>query len=266
MDTNATGRVLLKKFYGKVLEGSYPFTESIEYLRRIGALDESSRSSGPSVIIPNYITSTNNCIMSGTYFSICCLNECAGLKGEIESFIGAPTAEPDLILAFVKNMSSSTVEAPRNLSSSLTSALMYIAEVNGGEVSLHGRLFAQWLHYAFPHECPYPHPLASGVSEMTPTQFEAQTGFATFVSKEDFVSHMKSSSRLPADHMSLWAHDDEHHISMPRYDVLSTRHVAVRMIHSVIIAVVFLVLWFGVSHAIRWLGWPQKSHDHFMLV
>ncbi|OLP24478.1 hypothetical protein AK812_SmicGene48940, partial [Symbiodinium microadriaticum] len=21
---------------------------------------------------------------------------------------------------------------------------------------LHGRLFAQWMHYAFPHECPYP--------------------------------------------------------------------------------------------------------------
>merc|ERR1719169_390075 len=23
-------------------------------------------------------------------------------------------------------------------------------------VPLHGRLLAQWLHYAFPHECPYP--------------------------------------------------------------------------------------------------------------
>jgi len=24
-------------------------------------------------------------------------------------------------------------------------------------VPLHGRLFTQWLHFAFPHECPYPH-------------------------------------------------------------------------------------------------------------
>ena len=32
-----------------------------------------------------------------------------------------------------------------------------VASHHGGKVPLHGRLFAQWLHHAFPRECPYPH-------------------------------------------------------------------------------------------------------------
>merc|ERR1712203_151284 len=27
---------------------------------------------------------------------------------------------------------------------------------HGGHVPIHGRLFAQWMHFAFPLECPYP--------------------------------------------------------------------------------------------------------------
>merc|ERR1719201_2007922 len=38
----------------------------------------------------------------------------------------------------------------------LAEKLHSIAERHGGEVPLHGRLFAQWLHFAFPHDCPYP--------------------------------------------------------------------------------------------------------------
>merc|ERR1719162_854720 len=34
--------------------------------------------------------------------------------------------------------------------------LQDIALHNGGEVPLHGRLFGQWMHHAFPRECPYP--------------------------------------------------------------------------------------------------------------
>merc|ERR1712187_1078287 len=35
--------------------------------------------------------------------------------------------------------------------------LRRMAETQGGKVPLHGRLFAQWLHYAFPRECAFPH-------------------------------------------------------------------------------------------------------------
>merc|ERR1719510_1026378 len=46
---------------------------------------------------------------------------------------------------------------PRPLSASLVAKLSGVAAHSGGTVPLHGRLFAQWLHFAFPHECPYPH-------------------------------------------------------------------------------------------------------------
>merc|ERR1719510_1271716 len=46
---------------------------------------------------------------------------------------------------------------PRPLPASLVAKLSGIAAHNGGAVPLHGRLFTQWLHFAFPHECPYPH-------------------------------------------------------------------------------------------------------------
>ena len=37
---------------------------------------------------------------------------------------------------------------------------------NGGEVPLHGLLFAQWLHYAFPNECPHPRVLEISAAAM----------------------------------------------------------------------------------------------------
>merc|ERR1719446_1699768 len=39
----------------------------------------------------------------------------------------------------------------------LFTLLEEIATHHSGLVPVHGRLFSQWLHYAFPHECPYPH-------------------------------------------------------------------------------------------------------------
>merc|ERR1712039_599952 len=49
------------------------------------------------------------------------------------------------------------VEAPRTLPAGLVSKLHGIAAKHKGVVPIHGRLFAQWLHFAFPLECPYPH-------------------------------------------------------------------------------------------------------------
>merc|ERR1719326_2864567 len=47
---------------------------------------------------------------------------------------------------------------------SLSEKLHAIAARRGGGVPLHGRLFAQWLHFAFPHECPYPSVLESATA------------------------------------------------------------------------------------------------------
>merc|ERR1719238_216201 len=57
----------------------------------------------------------------------------------------------------VSSTPSETQDAPRNLSTSLVARLNEIAGRHRGRVPLHGRLFMQWLHHAYPRECPYPH-------------------------------------------------------------------------------------------------------------
>merc|ERR1719235_302006 len=70
------GRVRVSDFYGKALnDGKWQFSESIDYLRTLGALDESD-SSNLRVIIPNYISAPSNCVASSAYYSVCCLDEC----------------------------------------------------------------------------------------------------------------------------------------------------------------------------------------------
>merc|ERR1719498_453698 len=45
--------------------------------------------------------------------------------------------------------------------SNFQTKLVDIASRSNGKVPLHGRLFAQWLHYVFPQQCPYPHAAGS---------------------------------------------------------------------------------------------------------
>merc|ERR1719293_572446 len=75
----------------------------------------------------------------------------------IEEAVAEPSAEPKLLAELVSRIPSTTIDAPRNLSSTLVTRLSAIAARHNGRVPLHGRLFMQWLHHAFPHECPYPH-------------------------------------------------------------------------------------------------------------
>merc|ERR1719335_223525 len=170
LDSKMVGRVPLKHFYKKKTIGSWTLAESSEYLRQLGALDESAPSLGPQLIIPNYVTAVSNCDSPSEYYSICCIHECEELLNTLESEIEAPTAKPEVILDLVSNMSSDTVEAPRNLTAALVGALKQVAAVHNGEVPLHGRLFAQWLHYAFPQECPYPH-LTGKIKPLTPSEW-----------------------------------------------------------------------------------------------
>merc|ERR1711879_261963 len=54
-------------------------------------------------------------------------------------------------------MPSTTVPSNRTLPAWLLRRLDEVATHHGGQVPLHGRLFAQWMHHAYPRECRYPH-------------------------------------------------------------------------------------------------------------
>merc|ERR1719352_1753128 len=99
MDKSNTGRVPLSKFYGSAMDSEWRFSESEQYLRELGALDETSRWRGKQVIIPNYLQAASNCIVSTPHYLVCCQNHCESLLGEIDLAIGAPMASPSEILA-----------------------------------------------------------------------------------------------------------------------------------------------------------------------
>jgi hypothetical protein len=151
------GRVRISDFYKKALhEGKWQFTESIDYLRDLGALDESD-AENPRVIIPNYISGPSNCVASSAYYSVCCLDECEGILAQLEQSISAPEASPSTIIGRVSMTPSASMPSNRTISSWLQHRLDEVAKHHGGLVPLHGRLFTQWLHYAYPRECPFPH-------------------------------------------------------------------------------------------------------------
>jgi len=87
---------------------------------------------------------------------VCCKDECEGLLGHFEKELAASEATPEAITKIAKGLASPTVSAPRELSATLLNRLNDIAAQHERMVPLHSRLFAQWMHHAYPRECPYP--------------------------------------------------------------------------------------------------------------
>jgi hypothetical protein len=155
------GRVRVSDFYKLALhDGKWQFSESVDYLRTLGALDESD-GLHPRVIIPNYLSGPSNCVASSKYYSVCCVDECEAILGRLEESVMAAEASPKVLADLISSISSATVLANRKLSPWLQQRLDEVAQHHNGMVPLHGRLFAQWLHFAYPRECPFPHVLGT---------------------------------------------------------------------------------------------------------
>jgi len=182
LDPQGSGRVPLGLLYAQPASASYHFSESVDYLRKIGALDETS--STPKVLIANYIAGPSNCIASSSYYSVCCLSNCDSIMDEIEHKLLAPTATAKHLLDIVRNMSNA-----ETLPSGLPEKLETIASHHGGEVPIHGRLFAQWLHFAFPHECPFP-ALLENVKTLSTSEWQSSSFSA---SSEERTEHELSA-------------------------------------------------------------------------
>jgi hypothetical protein len=161
METPGTGRVPLHVYWTPAIQGLRTlFNENFQWLSQHGAID-GSEPQHQSVIIPNYINSKANCLAGSKYYDVCCVDECETLLAEIESNVSGPSAAPELLADLVAKLPSSTVKAPRALPETLLKRLDEIASSNGGVVPLHGRLFTQFLHHAYPRECSYPLQLTS---------------------------------------------------------------------------------------------------------
>jgi len=183
LDSRGSGRIPLDVFYRSEAGSAFEFVESQEYLRDVGALDESLKGN-PSVLIANYLVGPSNCIASNAYYSVCCLSECEHLMNEIEAHTNGPTATSQQLLSLLTDMSSSTVDAPRTFSPDMVTRLTQIADQNDGTIPLHGRLFGQWLHYAFPFECPLP---ITAQNALTPSAWLNGAAIGTPAEREQHI-------------------------------------------------------------------------------
>merc|ERR1719238_2228901 len=113
----------------------------------------------PQVIIPNYVLSMSNCAETSDFYSVCCLDHCEAVLDKLERSVKGPTATVEQIVNTLSGFTTMSLDEPRNLApgSKLRNMLEEVASNSGWSgINLHGRLLAQWLHYAFPHDCPYP--------------------------------------------------------------------------------------------------------------
>jgi hypothetical protein len=214
------GRVRVADFYGQALNnGRWQFSESIDYLRQLGALDESDPSN-LRVIIPNYVSGPSNCLASSAFYSVCCLDECEGILGRLESMVAAPEATTSTILSLVPMISSATMPTNRTLSPWLRQRLQEVADHHGGVVPLHGRLFAQWLHYAYPRECSFPH-IAGTTKPQRSEEIRAEVGTSDHLTvnksiMEDIIAasspvvhRIPGSEPQASEESGMWAMDEE---------------------------------------------------------
>jgi len=87
-------------------------------------------------------------------------------------------------------MPSSTVPGKPSLLALIIRRLEEVAVYHGGRVPLHGRLFAQWMHHAYPRECRYPH--VSGTTDPLKTRLTLEnykSNSATKVDMRDFIGN-----------------------------------------------------------------------------
>jgi len=218
LEEHGSGRVRLSSFWSGARDDTWPFRETKQYLRDLGALDE-THPQMPTVIIANYLHGKSNCIDPSDFYDVCCIDECEGLMAEVERSVAGPVSSPGRLAEIVSSLPSDTVEAPRNLSSVQLNRLDEIARHHNGQVPLHGRLFAQWMHHAYPRECPLPH--ASGTtSPHTPDDWiEAKDKDTVEASMEEIDAHAMKAARL--QHIVL---TDVMHWSMEEELVASHHH------------------------------------------
>jgi len=258
LDPKGTGRIPLHIFYSQPYTADYQFKESGYYLQQVGALDEGSGI--PSVRIANYVQGPSNCMAHSSYYSVCCLVACEELMRELEGSIRAPQESPQRLLLLVGNLSSPSIDAPRDISLGLVSKMHTIADRHGGLVPLHGRLFAQWMHLAFPQECPFPH-ISADPELMRPSHWHG-LGIAAKdlrVTPEDKKRLTEESASkfagMPAGHELLMDWSEEEVLFLaeePRRGVLGeTFSTAMRLILQVSMGLTILRIGFEGFRMVR---------------
>lgn len=254
LDKTATGRVKLSDFHAAAMGGEWRFGESKEYLRKLGALDESSTLWGPRVIMPNYLQGASNCIISDKQYRVCCRSDCEHHLAEIEAFVQDPLATAEQILEVVANISIGLDDAPVRVTGALKTQLQDIANTHHGKIPLHGRLFGQWLSFVFPRDCPFPHKSGT-VNSVAPLEY----GMDYMASEAEIEQHVFEEpvrAREPEDSWrEQWSHEEELLTENIRIRT-SWETIAVRALGALLLAGAAYAAW---QQSIFIAAWQQSQ-------
>lgn len=204
-----SGRVRLGNFYDDSELGH--FTEESDFLRKAGVLDESNPED-PLVIIPNYLASPSNCVSPSGYYEICCFDGCENLMDKIEAKLEAPIGTPEAIASMVTSLKYPAAPSTATLPAGLMDLLHKVASNHEGSVPIHGRLFWQWMHQAFPHECAQPLVTMDRYSlhrkRIREASDEEKSKFAEVVQMQELAqgSGARTEEHIPC---STWTSDEQ---------------------------------------------------------
>jgi len=253
MERGSSGRVHLGAFYAPSNTSAFRFIETEEYLRAIGALEELPNG-GHNVLVANFVAGPSNCIAIHEYSSVCCLNECDAVMSEIEGQLKTPLAMPrDVTLIVEKVLSTSrSLHAPSRFTPELKQKLGDIAARHGGLVPLYGRLFAQWLHFVLPNDCPYPRSSSEAATRIhiSPDDYHESEHFS--VSSEGLKIRMEAAiglsrpSELP---MLNWVDEEDLFLQEPPKEIVIGGQMHVFVLSASSLITLFMVL--GLQRRLR---------------
>jgi len=185
LEQEVPGRVRLLDFYEAALYKGMPTLEKMEYLQQLGAIDETDPLE-PRLILTNYLDGPSNCVARTSYYSVCCMDQCGDLYSHLERSLGKPEATAEEIISVVSGLSSATMCTI--LPDNLRNDLQILADTNGGRVLLHGKAFAEWMHFVYPRECTWPQKFGPAASQ-TQDEWEKATNIDVQSETQDLLQY-----------------------------------------------------------------------------
>jgi hypothetical protein len=157
------GSVLLSDLNVSKAEGRRNlFEEPADFVMGLGVVTGKADFDHSRFIVPNYLSSLSMCLSTASYHSVCCENTCEALYAQLERGIGAPVAKVEQISDLVTSMPGKQPVMWKDLKG--------IANKKG-EIKLHSRSFAKWMHHAFPLDCPLPVLAGQYIHPKTPDEW-----------------------------------------------------------------------------------------------
>ena len=84
------------------------FRESLDYLRQLGALEETGRET--FVFMPNYMLGPSNCDGTTSFYDLCCPNSCEVYKDKLEQALMSAADHVDAIARVVQEHSGNKLQ------------------------------------------------------------------------------------------------------------------------------------------------------------